>query len=199
MSRSHKAGRTGGQVRIIAGEWRRRIIPVADRPGLRPTTDRVRETLFNWLNLQIPAARVLDLYAGSGALGFEAASRGAKKVVMIEQDSLAVSGLRSALDLLGNQEQTIADRVEIIQADALQWCETSPNAPFDILFLDPPFATDLLLPSLDKLSANHFLRDGSLIYLEHAQKKPHDLPDYLVEEKSKKAGQVCYGLYRVEV
>ena len=130
-----------GRLRIVAGEWRGRRLPVLDQPGLRPTPDRVRETLFNWLAPLITGARCLDLFAGSGALGFEAASRGAGRVAMIEKSANLVRVLRENRLLLD------ARQVEVIQADAGLWLAGQAE-PFDLVFLDPPFAENLLGPTL---------------------------------------------------
>jgi 16S rRNA (guanine966-N2)-methyltransferase len=120
------------QVRIIGGQWRRRILHFPAVAGLRPTPDRVRETLFNWLGQRLDGLRCLDLFAGSGALGFEAASRGAREVVMVERDRRALAALRENRDLLG------ATQVEVVAADGLAWL-AGAHGPFDLIFLDPPF------------------------------------------------------------
>lgn len=138
-----------GKVRIIAGSWRNSRLEVVDVPGLRPTPERVRETLFNWLQPRLPGARCLDLFAGSGALGFEAASRGAAQVVMVERDGTLVRNLQQTKGRLS------AGQVDIIHADALEWLNTA-RGPFDIVFIDPPFAQDLwhrVLPALQPLLA----------------------------------------------
>jgi len=126
-----------GKLRIIGGTWRRRLLPVIDQPGLRPTSDRVRETLFNWLQVDIPAANCLDLFAGSGALGFEAASRGAKQVTMIEQSAPACQVLKKNIQTLQ------APQITCYQADALQWLLGNKQI-FNIVFVDPPYSRDLL-------------------------------------------------------
>ena len=123
-----------GRVRIIGGRWRGSKLDVAQRPGLRPTADRVRETLFNWLQPQLPGARCLDLFAGSGALGFEAASRGAGRVVLVERDGGLAVSLRDSAKRLGG------DQIEVLQTDALAWLAAPPRECFDIVFIDPPFA-----------------------------------------------------------
>ncbi|PKM15715.1 MAG: 16S rRNA (guanine(966)-N(2))-methyltransferase RsmD [Gammaproteobacteria bacterium HGW-Gammaproteobacteria-2] len=138
-----------GKVRIIAGTWRNSRLDVADVPGLRPTPERVRETLFNWLQPRLPGACCLDLFAGSGALGFEAASRGAAHVAMLERDGSLVRNLQQAKDRLH------ADQVDVIHADALEWLNVA-QGPFDIVFIDPPFAQSLwqqVLPALQRLLA----------------------------------------------
>ena len=123
---------SSGSVRLIAGQWRGRKLPIVDVEGLRPTGDRVKETLFNWLQTQIPGARCLDLFAGSGSLGFEAASRGAAEVIMVERDPTVVGCLQASAERLS------AAQVTILQTDAAAYLQTSPD-PFDIVFLDPPF------------------------------------------------------------
>jgi len=129
-------------VRIIGGAWRRQKLPVPDAPGLRPTPDRVRETLFNWLGQDLTGWTVLDAFAGTGALGFEAASRGAARVQFLERDPVLVRGLQAARTRLG------AVAVEIAQADAVAWMRRAPAA-FDLVLLDPPFDAELFEPALD--------------------------------------------------
>lgn len=145
------------QVRIIGGRWRRRLLHFPDLPGLRPTPDRVRETLFNWLGQRLDGLRCLDLFAGSGALGFEAASRGAHEVVMVERDRRACAVLRRNRELLG------AEAVEVVEADGLAWL-AGPRGRFDVVFLDPPFQAGLLGPAL-ALTATR-LAPGGKIYAE---------------------------------
>lgn len=142
--------RTPGKVRIIAGSWRNSRLDVAELPGLRPTPERVRETLFNWLQPRLSGSRCLDLFAGSGALGFEAASRGAGSVVMVERDPTLIRRLNETKSRLR------ADSVAVVQADALSWLRVA-QPPFDIVFVDPPFAQDLwqqVLPALLPMLAN---------------------------------------------
>ena len=180
-----------GKVRIIAGEWRSRLLPVTDVPGLRPTTDRVRETLFNWLQHSIVQARCLDLFAGTGALGFEAASRGAAEVLMIEQDRKAFTSLQQSVDLLKTE------KVKVIQADALSWLEETDQA-FDIIFIDPPFGQNLVPEALEKLMRSSCVKKGTLIYLEEKKQATEQLmPDSLEIIKQGKAGQVRYSLLGV--
>lgn len=180
-----------GTVRIIAGEWRSRKLPVADVPGLRPTTDRLRETLFNWLQHSVIEARCLDLFAGSGALGFEAVSRGAKKVVMIERDRKGIQGLQQSAELLKT------DKVNIIQADALAWL-TKSNQAFDIIFVDPPFDQNLGSKALEKLNDSSCLKSGTLIYLEEEKQATETIiPENLECIKQGRAGHVRYSLLKV--
>ncbi|EGV33964.1 methyltransferase [Thiorhodococcus drewsii AZ1] len=176
------------QLRIIGGRHRGRRLPFPDQLGLRPTSDRVRETLFNWVAPIIEGARCLDVFSGSGALGFEAASRGAGEVVMLERAPKVVHQLRC------NAETLALEAVSVHQADSLEWLEGS-GRPFDLVFLDPPFADDLLESACARLAGNGWLAPGSRVYLESAAKPGFpDLPaDWdLVREKT--AGQVRYGL-----
>jgi 16S rRNA (guanine966-N2)-methyltransferase len=176
-------------VRIIGGAWRGRKLLVPAIPGLRPTPDRVRETLFNWLQLELPAARCLDLFAGSGALGFEAASRGAREVVMVESEPVAVHLLRDAA-----QRMEAGQRVRVIHADALHWLREAP-LPFDIVFLDPPYGSDLLQPAIAGLEHGGGLAAHARIYFECAAAglSPELPPGWRVR-REKRAGQVRYAL-----
>ena len=146
-------------MRIIAGRWRRRLLPVEAVGHLRPTPDRVRETLFNWLGSGVEDTRCLDLFAGTGALGFEAASRGARAVVMVEHDRVAAATLERAARTLGS------DNVEIVCADALGWTPSSGER-FDIVFLDPPFSGPTPEAALARLERLNALADNCLAYLE---------------------------------
>ncbi len=176
------------QVRIIGGEHRGRRLEFIDAPGLRPTADRTRETLFNWLQPQLPGARCLDLFAGSGALGFEAASRGAGPVTLLEQDARVAAQLESNRALLGLS-------ATIHQANALHWLDQSP-APFDIIFLDPPFADHLLSDCCEKLDRNGWLGDDPRIYLEwDLHGAVPAVPENWIMLKEKRSGQVAFALY----
>jgi 16S rRNA (guanine966-N2)-methyltransferase len=182
-----KSSQAAFQVRIIGGVHRGRRLHFADLPGLRPTGDRIRETLFNWLQPFIEGARCLDLFAGSGALGLEAASRGASKVVMLDTAMAVIRQLTENKRLLG------LDQVSIIRADALQWLEQDA-IPFDIVFLDPPFVGNLLEPLCQRLNMG-WLADGAHIYLEDvASRDMPTLPEGWELLKQKSAGQVHYGL-----
>lgn len=177
-------------VRIIGGAHRGRKLRFADAPGLRPTGDRVRETLFNWLQPVIEGAECLDLFAGSGALGLESASRGAASVVMLERLRKVADQLRENVRLLG------LTRVQVVQADALKWLSSDPR-PFDLVFLDPPFADKLLDRVLPRLLDGGWLKPDALIYLEaDAAAGLPALPEGLVLEKERRAGQVIFGLAR---
>lgn len=157
------------RVRIIGGEFGGRRLGFPDQRGLRPTADRVRETLFNWLAPHLPGARVLDLFAGSGALGLEALSRGAAHVLLVEQARTVAQKLRDNLALLGAR-----DRAEVRQADARRLLAGRPDAPYDIVFLDPPYADGLLAKVIPLLVEHGWLAPEAWIYLE--QDSAHDWP-----------------------
>jgi 16S rRNA (guanine966-N2)-methyltransferase len=161
-TQSKKAGSLG-YVRIIAGRWRGRRLFFPEVSGLRPTGDRVRETLFNWLMPELVGARCLDLFAGSGALGFEAASRGASAVIMIEQNHTAYQAL-----LKHHTDLSASNTVDIIHQDALDWLAENNAAGhvFDIVFLDPPFSSELLATAVKALKDGNWLAPNALIYCE---------------------------------
>ena len=184
-----KTGTTHSQLRIIGGSWRGRKLAFTAQPGLRPTPDRVRETLFNWLAPVIRGARCLDLFAGSGALGIEAASRGAAVCVLVEQDARAVRMLREQVERLG------ARQVQVIEADALNWLSTTAQ-PFDIVFLDPPFRSDLLPQCIRRLESGGWLAPEAWIYLEAGGGTTPELPGNWELYRDKRAGQVSYRLVR---
>lgn len=180
-------------IRIIAGQWRGRKLPVVALDGLRPTADRIRETLFNWLGDDIADARCLDLFAGSGVLGLEALSRGAAQVVALDASRLAVNTLVEACQTLATT------KMQAMQVDALQWLRSKPAASFDVVFIDPPFQAGLLNEALALLDASGCLRAGALIYIE--RDRGHDspvLPAGWLPYKEKAAGNVSYGLYIYE-
>lgn len=191
MAKGGKRVGSGNTLRIIGGQWRGRKLRFADGEGLRPTTDRVRETLFNWLQPIIHGARCLDLFAGSGALGLEALSRGALEVQFIERNPRAVTMLQENLALLN------ADNGQVMQGDALAFLR-GPARPFDIVFLDPPFRQDLLIPALTLLAQGNWLAPNARIYieLEAEEGEPH-LPSGWELLRSKTAGQVAYHLAAV--
>lgn len=177
---------TVGAIRIIGGKWRGRKISVPDLPNLRPTPNRVRETLFNWLAPYIENAVCLDPFAGSGALGFEALSRGAAKVVMVDQSIEVIKQLKKQAELLKTSE------AEVYQARAPQLLKPGK---FNIVFLDPPFQHDLLIPTCFYLEQNDFLANPAHIYLESNQMvEEKNLPANWTLLKSKKAGDVFYYL-----
>ena len=181
-----------GKVRIISGQWRRRLLRVPDVDGLRPTPDRVRETLFNWLAGSIEGARCLDLYAGSGALGFEAASRGAAEVVLVEKDQRAVACMREQASVLG------ANQIHVVQADVRRWLQGEASR-FDIVFLDPPYGINELGERCAQLERDSWLVPGALVYLEtRATQASLELPDGWQFLHRQKAGQVRYHLAAVQ-
>jgi len=184
-----KSAPSPGQVRIIGGQWRRTRLPVALRDGLRPTPDRTRETLFNWLQPVLPGARVLDLFAGSGALGLEALSRGAREGYLVERDPAQARSLRETVARLPGGEAA-----KVIQADALRWLAAPVFGRFDLVFLDPPFAGDLWHPALAALPP--WLADEAWLYLETP-------PDAVIElglgwqlHREGHSRQTRYALYR---
>ena len=174
-------------MRLIGGQWRRHRLPVADRPGLRPTPDRVRETLFNWLGQDLTGWRCLDAFAGSGALGFEAASRGASRVLMVESDRGIVEVLQAQRQRLG------AQAVSVECADALALLARQGEAAWDLLLLDPPFAAPLLQPSLAQ--AARVVAPGGFVYAE-SDRPLGPLPPGLSLHRQMRAGAVHAHLLR---
>ena len=185
------AGRN--QLRIIGGEWRGRKLAFAPLPGLRPTPDRVRETLFNWLRDSLPGARCLDLFAGSGALGFEALSRGAAEAVLVDNQAPVIAQLQRHIDTLR------ASGARAVLADALRFLEQTAARPFDIVFLDPPFSEPAALSAcLERLTQPGWLADTAWVYVEADRRNP--LPALAAgwaPFRHKEAGQVGYHLFRV--
>ncbi len=179
------------QLRIIAGEWRSRRFGFTEQPGLRPTPDRVRETLFNWLSGRIEGARCLDPFAGSGALTLEALSRGADYALACDSSRDVVNTLRGHLQTLQ------CSHADIEQQDALKLLEGRPEKPFDLVFLDPPFRQGLLAPSCAALEANGWLTDNAWIYTE-SELRPAELerPANWSLHREKRAGQVWYSLWQ---
>lgn len=184
--------RPANTLRIIAGQWRSRRLAFPDVEGLRPTADRVRETLFNWLQESIAREDCLDLFAGSGACGMEALSRGARHVTFVDSSAAATAAIRQNLSLLG------AVGGQVVCEDSLRWLQQqSPQARFGLVFLDPPFAADLLARSAAALEASGLLRDGALLYVESAQPLTTlALPQGWRALKVKQAGNVHFGLYQ---
>jgi 16S rRNA (guanine966-N2)-methyltransferase len=183
------SGKAQGQLRIIGGKWRSRKLAFPQQGNLRPTPDRVRETVFNWLQAEVSGSCCLDMFAGSGALGFEAASRGAGEVVMIEQNRDAASALTRNIKLLD------AGNIQLVIADAIEWLKNNQRA-FDIVFLDPPYKAGLLGKCCEILESGQSLAEHAKIYLEHA---PGDdkivIPESWECLKHKSAGQVTYKLF----
>ena len=180
------------QVRIIGGEWRGRKLPFAPTPAIRPTPDRVRETLFNWLQPHVAGSRCLDLFAGSGALGFEALSRGASAAVFVETDPQAVRQIGEMLEVLK------CERGRVVRMDASAFL-AQPPTPFDIVFLDPPYSARVLPRACTLLEAGGWLKPGAHIYLEDAAAAGEPaLPPGWRLMRSKRAGEVGYYLARRE-
>jgi 16S rRNA (guanine966-N2)-methyltransferase len=181
-----------GRVRIVAGKWRGRRLPVPAVPGLRPTSGRVRETLFNWLAPRIEGARCLDLYAGTGALGFEALSRGAAEVLFVENSETAARALAGSARLLD------ATGAVIHAGDAVGFLEKSEVRQRDIVFLDPPFGDDRLEELCRLLVARPWLVPGAAVYLEQDRRAGAlVLPDGWRTAREKSAGNVRYALITV--
>lgn len=175
-------------VRIIGGLYRGKKLHVPEVQGLRPTPDRVRETLFNWLMHDIRGACCLDAFAGSGALGLEAFSRGAAQVVFIEQSPVAHSNLQKIIS------QFASPQLKLVKADSHSYLKQSKDA-FDLIFLDPPFAQNYIPDCLQLIIEHKVLKTGGLIYIEAAQMPELDESQWL-QLKLKQAGQVCYGLFK---
>ena len=185
------AAKRAGQarvLRIIGGMWRGRKLRFPPSPEIRPTPDRVRETLFNWIAARLPGARCLDLFAGSGALGLESLSRGAAHVAFVERDAAAARELRARLSEWG------ASGAEVEHGDALRFLGGA-GRPFDIVFLDPPFDSDFLTLAADRLENGGWLAPGALIYVEcPARTGLPPLPPTWTATKAKQAGEVGYHL-----
>jgi 16S rRNA (guanine966-N2)-methyltransferase len=184
-----KASPATHRLRIIGGEWRGRKLPILDAEGLRPTGDRLRETLFNWLTLDLPGARCLDVFAGTGALGLEALSRGAGSVTMIELQGDVAEQLRANCATLG------ARNVDIIQTNALTWLKQPHEQQFDVVFIDPPFAANLWQQSVDLLEQQALLADEAIIYVETPKDVHLEPPADWSLHRRKPAGAVCAYLY----
>ncbi|MFC3155829.1 16S rRNA (guanine(966)-N(2))-methyltransferase RsmD [Gilvimarinus japonicus] len=177
-------------LRLIGGQWRGRKLDFPLCDGLRPTGDRIRETLFNWLAPYVPEAVGADLYAGSGALGLEALSRGAARMTFCERDPAAAKALADNLKRLD------ASGGQLLHIDALHWLSTGDiTAPLALVFLDPPFAADLWQPSIDALVAREWLADGAAIYIESGLDSVFQVPDNWQLHREKRTGGVCYRLY----
>lgn len=188
-----KTNRPAGQIRIIGGQWRGRKLPVPDSPGLRPTTDRVRETLFNWLAPSMVDARCLDCFAGSGALGLEALSRYAASATLLEMDRSVSQQLQQNLTTLK------ATNAKVVNTNALAFL-AQKGTPHEVVFIDPPFRKGLLEETLTLLENNGWLADDALIYVE--SEVENGLPPVPVNwdlHREQVAGQVAYRLYHREV
>lgn len=186
------SGGGSGFARIIAGKWRGRKLPVKNVEGLRPTTDRVKETVFNWLAADLYEARCLDVFAGSGGLGLEALSRQAEQVTLLELDKGAATQISQNLATLK------ADNAVVHNTDALTFL-SKPGQPFDVVFIDPPFRKDLLSDVFSKLEQNGWLSHNALIYIEAERELGlPEVPTHWDMIKEKHAGQVSFRLYQRE-
>ena len=181
-----------GRLRIVAGIWRSRVLEIADVPGLRPTAERIRETLFNWLAPHISGARCLDLFAGTGVLGFEALSRGAREAVLVEPSSRAAALLRRNSEALG------ANGASILEGTADDFMAAAHDA-FDIVFLDPPFDADALAGTCESLHESGLVRPGGFVYLEDDRSRSlPPLPPGWTVHRERTAGNVRYALVSVD-
>ncbi len=179
------------RLRIIAGLWRGRRLAFPDSPGLRPTPDRVRETLFNWLAPVISKARCLDLYCGSGALGFEALSRGARSVTFVDNAPQVIAQLTNNAGLLGCTD------AQIIHADALDWLNLQSEdvmSGYDIVFLDPPFRKNLLFDVCKRIEEKQLIKPQGYVYLEAERNHRLKLPENWSVHRHKKAGKIDFYL-----
>ena len=177
-------------IRIIAGQWRGRKLEVLNEPGLRPTGDRLRETLFNWLAPYVRGARCLDAFAGTGSLGLETLSRGASAVQFIEYNAKTAAKLQDNLALLK------CSSGDVIHTNALNWLTQTDRGPFDIVFIDPPFTENLWQDTLNALADSTCLSDNCLIYVETPQNTLLSPPGNWLIYKQKSVGRICATLYR---
>ena len=179
---------SSNRIRIIGGEWRSRQLPFIEVPGLRPTPDRVRETLFNWLQGKVAGSRCLDLFSGSGAIAFEALSRYAGQVVLVEKHAKVAKQLQENLSLLEANGEV---RSTVVNMDAVKYLDQASD-DFDLIFLDPPYRKGLLPIVLDKIQAQSLLKPEGYIYLEHESEESFDWSNWQLEVlKQSTAGQVC--------
>lgn len=190
-AKPNKAHAGQGQLRIIGGEWRSRRLSFPDGPGLRPTPDRVRETLFNWLAPYVAGAKVLDAFAGSGALYLEALSRGATTAVALDSNPAAIASLKQNLETLR------CAKGQVLQSDALRYLQSPESTAFDLVFLDPPFHQNLLVETCALLEERQWLAERAWIYTE-SETPPSSLqlPANWRLHREKKAGQVYYALWQ---
>ena len=180
--------KTAGEIRIIGGQWKRSLLTVASKEGLRPTPNRIRETLFNWLGQDLTGLHCVDAFAGTGALGFEAASRGATSVLVYEQDALLCRSL------LGLRDRLSANNIQVSQGDALAHISRLAAQSVDVVFLDPPFGSDLFMPALK--AASRIVKLQGFVYLESDRVWTSEelTPFDLSITRQGKAGMVCYHL-----
>ena len=189
--RSARVTKPSGKLRIIAGQWRGRRLSVPNLPLLRPTGDRIRETLFNWLSSVIVGARCLDLFAGSGVLGFESSSRGAISVVLVDNNSRVVEMLRK------QAQELEGDSISVVRANARQWLTQTDRSGFDVVFLDPPFDDACIDEVCKLLEETESVLPGGYVYIEQAVTGARpNLPENWQISQEKKAGRVRYYLAR---
>ncbi|UZE96560.1 16S rRNA (guanine(966)-N(2))-methyltransferase RsmD [Alkalimarinus alittae] len=193
-AKGRKNSEVQSTLRIIGGQWRSRRLSFSAIEGLRPTTDRVRETLFNWVSPIIPGARCLDLFTGSGALGLEALSREASSVTFIDQSPVATRSLKQNLQLLQ------ATNADVLTTDAVKWLKnTTPDTPYNIVFVDPPFRCGLVYDCLEQLKSKPFVTTGAYIYIEIEKEAARpQTPTHWRLHREKEAGQVRYMLFICE-
>jgi 16S rRNA (guanine966-N2)-methyltransferase len=195
MARVKRPGHTQpGRLRIVAGKWRSRLLRIIDEPDLRPTSERIRETLFNWLRPVIEGARCLDLFAGTGALGIEALSRGAAHVVFVEKSA------RAAAAISDNLEALEAPNAEVFQRDAMDYLRIADPVRFDIVFLDPPFQAEMLTETCSILQDRGWLTAQAIVYLERSRDQDRPaLPNGWAITHEKVAGKVSYSLASTDI
>jgi 16S rRNA (guanine966-N2)-methyltransferase len=190
MSFKHPQNKGNGSIRIIGGQHKGRKLPVIDLEGLRPTTDRIKETLFNWLMFSIRDKKCLDLFSGAGSLGFEAISRYAQNVTMIEKDKKAFLNLKKSAEILKCNNATILNQC------ALEFLKTTQES-FDIIFIDPPFRKDIL-KDVFKLLTPTIAPEGTIVYIENETENQTEIPNHFHLLKENSAGQVTYRLYEIK-
>jgi len=184
-----KKTKPGNTLRIIGGQFRGRKLSFADLPGLRPTGDRLRETLFNWLSPQLYGSRCLDLYTGSGALALECLSREAGHVTALDQAPLVINTLRSHAETLNTNDLSLHN------GDAISWLSGPKGEPFDLVFIDPPFDQNLWQPTIDSLVKHGHLNPNAAVYIESGRDCPYIAPTQWRLHREKTAGQVTARLY----
>ena len=182
-----------GEVRIIGGDWRSRLLRFPDAGGVRPTPARIRETVFNWLNFHLAGSHCLDLFAGTGALGLEALSRGAGQVTFVDHTRALTEALKTNIGLLQAHE-----RARVINQAADAFLVAGTTQAMDLIFLDPPFRQDWLARLCPLLEQHHWVKEGSWVYLEcESELRTPPVPAHWQLHRQKTAGQVAYSLYRV--
>jgi 16S rRNA (guanine966-N2)-methyltransferase len=185
-----KASASGtGRLRIIGGQWRGRKLDFAEADGLRPTGDRIRETLFNWLQADLPGAHCLDLFSGSGALGLEALSRDAGSALLLEKNAAAARCIQANLQLLNDQHG------QVVHTDTLSHLSQTAPTAYNVVFLDPPFALNLWQQVIALLETNGWLAEHAAIYIETPKNLPLNIPSHWQLHRQKHSGQVSYSLY----